>query len=71
MKKVPFFVSHLLIKSSVDHFQRLSDRSLAQIPLFGGVESAERLDQRREIDVIVVVEMAEPPARRRGERNGR
>ncbi len=61
---------HALLTASsslpVWDLQRLRGGGLAQVPLAAVVEAPQLGDERGDVDVVVVVEVAEPPANRKG-----
>ena len=46
----------------VDHLDRFFDRRLAEVPVFAGIKLVQGSNEGLQVDVVVVVEMAEPPA---------
>ena len=59
-KLAAFFHHAHLVIVPVEYFQWLRNGRLAQVPILALVELTEFVDQSWHVDVIVVVEMAEP-----------
>jgi hypothetical protein len=54
---------------TVQDFQRSFDTRLAQVPIVLPGEILQHADQLRDVDVVVVVEMAEPSEQAMDEKN--
>ena len=54
-----------IVVDAIENLQRLGDRRLAEVPILGVVELPQFFHQSRNVDVVVVIEVAKPPEKRR------